>query len=78
MLAEVTIGLVAHSLALLSDAAHTLTDAASIVLALIVIRVAARPAHDVFTYGFQRAEIMSALANGVTLSTCAAPWCAIG
>jgi cobalt-zinc-cadmium efflux system protein len=67
MLAEVTIGLIAHSLALLSDAAHMLTDAASIVLALIAIRLAARPAHGVFTYGFQRAEILSALANGVTL-----------
>ena len=54
MLAEVTIGLIAHSLALLSDAAHMLTDAASIVLALIAIRLAARPAHGVLTYGFQR------------------------
>ena len=67
MVIEVTVGLIAHSLALLSDAAHMLTDAASIVLALIAIRLAARPARGTFTYGLQRAEIMSALANGVTL-----------
>lgn len=67
MLVEVTIGVVAHSLALLSDAAHMLTDAASIVLALTAIRLAARPARGVYTFGFKRAEILSAMANGVTL-----------
>ena len=44
MAAEVTVGLIAGSLALLSDAAHMLTDAASIVLALVAVRLAARPA----------------------------------
>lgn len=67
MMIEVVIGLLANSLALLSDAAHMLTDAASIVLALTAIRLAARPARGKYTYGFKRAEILSAQANGITL-----------
>lgn len=67
MAVEVIIGIVAHSLALISDAAHMLTDAVSIVLALIAMRLAARPARGGFTYGLKRAEILSAQANGLTL-----------
>ncbi|WP_054811184.1 cation diffusion facilitator family transporter [Nocardia arizonensis] len=67
MAAEVIIGLVAQSLALITDAAHMLTDAASIVLALLAIRLAKRPARGRYTYGFKRAEILSAQANGITL-----------
>ncbi|GLV11583.1 putative cation transporter [Mycobacterium intracellulare subsp. chimaera] len=67
MAVEVVIGLVANSLALISDAAHMLTDAASIVLALIAIRLARRPARGRYTYGFKRVEILSAQANGITL-----------
>ncbi len=44
MLVEVILGVIANSLALISDAGHMLTDAASIVLALVAIRLAARPA----------------------------------
>ncbi|MGF1426823.1 cation diffusion facilitator family transporter [Kitasatospora sp. LaBMicrA B282] len=67
MAAEVVVGFAASSLALISDAAHMLTDAASIVLALIAMRLAAKPARGGFTYGLKRAEILSAQANGVTL-----------
>ncbi|GAB2677497.1 cation diffusion facilitator family transporter [Nocardia goodfellowii] len=67
MAAEVIVGLVAQSLALITDAAHMLTDAASIVLALIAIRLAKRPASGKYTYGYKRAEILSAQANGITL-----------
>jgi cobalt-zinc-cadmium efflux system protein len=67
MAVEVTIGVIAHSLALISDAAHMLTDAASIVLALVAIRLAARPAKGTYTYGLKRAEILSAQANGLSL-----------
>ncbi|WP_239076583.1 cation diffusion facilitator family transporter [Actinocatenispora rupis] len=67
MAAEVVLGVLAGSLALLSDAAHMLTDAASIALALIAMRLAARPPRGGFTYGFRRAEILSAQANGLTL-----------
>jgi cobalt-zinc-cadmium efflux system protein len=64
---EIAAGLLAGSLALLSDAAHMLTDAASIALALAAARLAARPAAGAFTFGFGRAEIVSAQINGAAL-----------
>jgi cobalt-zinc-cadmium efflux system protein len=67
MLVEVIVGALAHSLALLSDAAHMLTDAGAIALSLFVISLAARPARGAMTYGFRRAEILSAQFNGATL-----------
>ncbi|MGH3599308.1 MAG: cation diffusion facilitator family transporter, partial [Pseudonocardiaceae bacterium] len=67
MVGEVVVGVVAQSLALLSDAAHMLTDAGSIVLAIIAIRLAARPPRGGYTYGLKRVEILSAQANGLTL-----------
>ncbi len=72
MAGEVAAGLAAHSLALISDAAHMLTDAASIALVLITARLAARPPGGGYTYGLKRAEIMSAQANGITLVLLAA------
>ncbi|KAA0099818.1 cation transporter [Mycolicibacterium sp. P1-18] len=72
MAAEVVVGVIAGSLALISDAGHMLTDAVSIVLALIAIRLAARPARGGYTYGLKRAEILSAQANGITLLLLAA------
>ena len=67
MIAEVVAGVTASSLALLSDAAHMLTDAAALALALLAARLASRPAAGAMTYGLGRAEILSAQANGVTL-----------
>src|SRR6201995_2157647 len=67
MAAEVIIGLAANSLALISDAAHMLTDAASIGLVLVTMRLAARPPGGRYTYGLKRTEILSAQANGITL-----------
>ena len=67
MVAEVVAGVLAHSLALLSDAAHMLTDAASIGLVLVTMKLAARPPGGHFTYGLKRTEILSAQANGITL-----------
>jgi cobalt-zinc-cadmium efflux system protein len=67
MAVEVVAGLLAGSLALLSDAAHMLTDAASIGLALFAARLAARPASGAYTFGFGRAEIVSAQINGAAL-----------
>ena len=52
---------------MISDAAHMLTDAAAIALALIAARLAARPAARQLTYGLKRVEILSAQANGITL-----------
>jgi cobalt-zinc-cadmium efflux system protein len=67
MAVEVVAGLVASSLALLSDAAHMLTDAGALLLALIVVRLVRRPAGGNLTFGLRRAEILSAQANGATL-----------
>jgi cobalt-zinc-cadmium efflux system protein len=67
MVGEVVAGLLADSLALLSDAAHMLTDAGAIALALVAARLAARPPGGGFTYGLGRAEILSAQINGATL-----------
>jgi cobalt-zinc-cadmium efflux system protein len=67
MAAEVVAGILASSLALLSDAAHMLTDAAAIGLALFAASLARRPAGGRFTFGFRRGEILSAQLNGATL-----------
>ena len=67
MAGEVAAGLAAHSLALISDAAHMLTDAASIALVIITARLAARPPAGGYTWGLKRTEIMSAQANGISL-----------
>jgi cobalt-zinc-cadmium efflux system protein len=72
MAVEVVAGILADSLALLSDAAHMLTDAGAIALALVAARLAQRPAAGGFTFGLGRAEILSALVNGVTLVALAA------
>ncbi|MFI6585873.1 cation diffusion facilitator family transporter [Embleya sp. NPDC050493] len=63
---EVTVGILASSLALITDAGHMVTDAFAIGLALVAMRLAARPARGRWTYGFKRAEILSAQINGIT------------
>ena len=72
MAAEVVTGIIANSLALLSDAAHMLTDAAAIGFSLVAIDLARRPAAGQMTFGLKRAEILSAQANGITLLVLAA------
>ncbi|RKQ87183.1 cobalt-zinc-cadmium efflux system protein [Solirubrobacter pauli] len=67
MLVEVVVGIIASSLALLSDAAHMLTDAGAIGLALVAASLARRPPSRRFTFGLGRAEILAAQANGATL-----------
>ena len=67
MAVEVVAGILASSLALLSDAAHMLTDAGAIGLALVAARLAARPPRGPFTFGLGRAEILSAQVNGAVL-----------
>jgi len=67
MAAEVVLAFVAHSLALLSDAAHMLVDAAALGLSVWAARLATRPARGEMTFGLRRAEILAAQANGVTL-----------
>jgi cobalt-zinc-cadmium efflux system protein len=67
MAVEVVVGLLAESLALLADAAHMLTDAGALALALVAARLAARPPGGNLTFGLRRSEILSAQANGLTL-----------
>jgi cobalt-zinc-cadmium efflux system protein len=67
MAVEVVVGIIASSLALLSDAAHMLTDAGAIALALVAVQLAARPPSRRYTFGLGRAEILSAQVNGATL-----------
>jgi cobalt-zinc-cadmium efflux system protein len=67
MVAEITVGILAHSLALLSDAAHMLTDAGALAMSLVVLRLAAQPARGNRTFGLRRSEILSAQANGAAL-----------
>jgi cobalt-zinc-cadmium efflux system protein len=67
MVVEVIGGVVSGSLALLADAGHMLTDAASLALAWLAFRVAGRPAGRRHTYGFLRAEVLAAFVNGLAL-----------
>lgn len=67
MVAEVVVALQSGSLALLSDAGHMLSDVGAIGASLWAISLAARPARGAWTYGWKRAEILSAAANGITL-----------
>ncbi len=67
MAVEVAVGVLASSLALLSDAAHMLIDAAALALSVVAVRLAQRPAKGAMTYGLKRSEILSAQFNGATL-----------
>lgn len=64
---EVVAAIIAHSLALLADAGHMLTDAAALALALLASALAARPARGRWTFGFKRMEVLAAQINGLTL-----------
>lgn len=67
MIVEVVAGLYTHSLALLADAAHMLTDAGGLALALFALWFAEKPATPERTFGYYRAEILAALVNAVVL-----------
>ncbi|MBV8481207.1 MAG: cation transporter [Actinobacteria bacterium] len=67
MAGEIAAGIVAHSLALLADAGHLLTDAAALGAAIVAAALAARPAKGALTFGLGRAEILAAQGNGITL-----------
>src|SRR4051794_41901790 len=75
MLGEIVAGLAGHSLALLADAGHMLTDAAALGFAIFASAMAARPAAGRWTFGYSRLEILAAQANGITLGLLAAGPC---
>jgi cobalt-zinc-cadmium efflux system protein len=68
LVAEIVGGLVSGSFALLADAGHMLTDAAGLLLALLATRLAARPATMRRTFGWQRAEVIAAMVNGMVVA----------
>jgi len=67
MVAEAIGGWLTNSLALLADAGHMLSDVAALALTLFAMWMARRPATATRTFGYYRAEILAALANGATL-----------
>ncbi|KTS70073.1 cation transporter [Microbacterium testaceum] len=67
LVVQIVGAILSGSLALLADAAHMFTDAAALVVALVATAIASRPADDRRTFGYQRAEVLGALANGVIL-----------
>jgi len=71
LVVEVVGGVLFNSLALLSDAAHMLTDVASLALALVAQRIALRPRTPERSYGFRRAETLAAFLNGIALAVAA-------
>ena len=60
-------GILSHSLALLSDAGHMMVDLLALLLSLLAVRFACRPATDRKTFGYHRLEILAALLNGSLL-----------
>jgi cobalt-zinc-cadmium efflux system protein len=64
---EVVGGMLTGSLALLADAAHMLSDNAALAIALFAVWLAGRPSTPERSFGYQRAEILAALVNGVVL-----------
>lgn len=76
MLAEVIGGLVSGSLALIADAGHMLTDAASLALALLALRISRRPVDDQRSYGYGRMQVLAAFVNGLSLLAITA-WIAV-
>jgi cobalt-zinc-cadmium efflux system protein len=71
MVVEVVVGLIAGSVALLTDAGHMLSDAGALALGLVALRLAARPPSGAMTYGLKRAEPLSAAINGAVLGVLA-------
>ena len=67
LIVELAGALLAGSLALFADAGHMFSDLLGLVIALVALGIAARPATDRQTFGFQRAEVFGALANGLIL-----------
>jgi len=67
MLVEAVVGWWSQSLALIADAGHMLADAAALLLAIVAQRVAAQTRTRARTYGYRRAEVLAAFANGIAL-----------
>lgn len=71
-----TAGLRSHSLALLSEAGHNVSDAAALLLSFVAVWLGARPANDAKTFGYQRAGVLAAFFNALAL-VAVSTWIAI-
>ncbi|MEA2973980.1 MAG: cobalt-zinc-cadmium efflux system protein [Actinomycetota bacterium] len=67
VVAQAAVGLVAHSLGLVADAGHSLTDVAAVAVSLYAVRLARRPATLRRSYGFHRSTVLAAQANAAAL-----------
>lgn len=67
LVGEFVAGLLAHSLALLTDSAHMLSDAAALGVAILASRIAEKPARGAYTFGFARVDALSGQLSGLTL-----------
>ena len=67
LIAEIAGGIAFDSLALLADAAHLFTDVAALAIALVALTLTSRPSTARLTFGLERAEVLGALVNGLTL-----------
>ncbi|MEY2450197.1 MAG: cobalt-zinc-cadmium efflux system protein [Acidimicrobiaceae bacterium] len=67
LIAEIAGGIAFHSLALLADAAHMFTDVAALAIALVALTLTSKPSTARLTFGLERAEVLGALVNGLTL-----------
>ena len=67
VLVEFVAGIQAHSLALISDAGHNVTDALSLALAWFGFYLQSKPADEIKTFGYQRAGVLAAFVNALTL-----------
>src|SRR5476651_2357899 len=64
---EVITGIITHSLSLLTDAGHNLSDVAALALALLAFKLAKVQANDKYTYGYKRSTIMVSFFNALVL-----------
>ena len=67
MVLEIVFGLIANSLALLSDALHMFADTGALTLSFVILKIAQRPRTETMTFGFNRAEILGALGSSLSL-----------
>lgn len=67
VIAEVVVGLSSHSLSLLTDAGHNLSDVASLALALLAFKLSGAAKNSLYTYGYKRSTIIVSLLNAIIL-----------
>ena len=67
VIAEVVAGLIYHSVSLLTDAGHNVSDVGSLLLSLWALRLAQKKSNKTYTYGYKKTTVLAALANGLIL-----------